>query len=86
MKTSDKKILMYTLYLSGFIILLFGCAITFTFLTDYLKGINFFGDNGDGWGLRHYWWAWGCFFLLCSTIIRFIVWSGIYFENIQSEK
>lgn len=65
-----------------FLIIILILGFSGTFLFDYLKSINWFGDHeeqrGYGeyirtvtvWGARHYWYNWGLFFLFCLSIAR----------------
>jgi putative component of toxin-antitoxin plasmid stabilization module len=75
----------YKLYfnIAGRIILLFTCAILFTFIPNELR--SFFGDipckeNGVFrmdrdycWGARHYWYYWMMFLLFILSLISLIL-------------
>jgi hypothetical protein len=76
------------------IIILFGCAIAFTFITDYLQAVGFFADTlavkdewswvdeNHNWETRHYiwWWMGVCLFILGA--VRTICFIGEEGENI----
>jgi hypothetical protein len=85
-----KRELLYTIYLSLWIVLLCSFGMLMTFVSDYLQSSGFFGDievapnyrdidPGWEWGARHYWYFWMCFFLVMTSVARIITWSITYF-------
>ncbi len=80
-----------------YIILITFIGLSGSFLSDYLIEINWFNDIDTGktfiydggkvidWGIRHYWYNWGVFFLFVSTIIRAIVSCITYYNKLEKE-
>lgn len=52
------------------IVLLFSIAMAYSFLPEKLQW--FFGDKGNDWGVRHYWFNWMTVFLFLLSAIDFI--------------
>lgn len=78
-----------------YILLILSMGMLGTYFSEYLIEINWFGDIDTGkiyvnsgkkviiWGVRHYWYNWGVFFLFLSTIIRAIVSCVNYYIDLK---
>jgi len=78
MKTATK----FTLILSLWVIALFGSAMMLTFFSEFLSTSGFFGDQGNDWGVRHYWYAWMSGILFFISLVRIIMWIYEFWDNI----
>lgn len=99
METNEEKkkmhfdVLKFFTKLSLQVVILFGIAIIYSFLTEYLQSSGFFGDIpadnpeehgidvGWNWGARHYLFFWMSTLLFVIQFVRIIVFGvteGIY--------